>query len=64
MKRVLKYTVEIIILFYAIQACFWALNQKSSIANVGGFLGVVTIVTFVIMKVIDFIKEQLKNEEE
>lgn len=62
MKEVLKYALWLVAIFYAIQGCFWLLNQKSSAANVVGFLALISVVTFVLMRVVNFIKEQLNQE--
>ena len=62
MKVVLKYALWLVAIFYAIQGCFWLLNQKSSAANVIGFLALVSVITFVLMRVISFIKKELNEE--
>ena len=60
--KVLKYALIVIGVFYLTHGCFWLLNQKSSIANVAGLLGLLAIVTGVIFKVVDYIKKQLNEE--
>ena len=62
MKIVLKYALWLIAIFYAIQGCFWLLNQKSSAANTVGFLALISVVTFVLMRVVNFIKNKLNEE--
>jgi len=62
--KVTKWTLVVIALFFGFQGGFWLLNQKSTIANIVGLLGIIYIITFVIFHTISFIKEQLKNEEE
>jgi uncharacterized membrane protein HdeD (DUF308 family) len=59
--KVLKYALIVIGVFYLTHGCFWLLNQKSSIANVTGLLGILTIITGVIFKAVDYIKKQLKD---
>ena len=62
MKIVLKYALWLIAIFYAIQGCFWLLNQKSSAANVVGFLALISVITFIVMRAINFVKKQLNEE--
>lgn len=58
---ILKYAVIFTVLFYLIQGSFWLLNQKSSIANVAGFLSMLTIVTYGVIFIINEVKKHLNN---
>lgn len=43
LKTTLAFFVKLIVIFFGIQACFWAMNKASTIGNLVGFLGLVII---------------------
>ena len=55
--KVLKYTLSTIGVFYWTLGSMWLLNQKSSIANIGGLLSFVVLGTVVGTSILNKFKQ-------
>jgi len=61
--KVTKWTLVVMILFFGTQVCFKWLNEKSTILNILGLVGILYMATFVIYHTTNFIKKQFKSED-
>ena len=59
-KNVLLIALIAVVIFYGLQGCFWLLNKQSSVANVLGFLGMASLLTFTFYEVKEIINNLTK----
>lgn len=43
LKPVLTFLFKLIVIFYSVKICFWAMNKASTVGNLLGFVGLVIV---------------------